>query len=91
MDTATANAIYDLLVLKAGALEHWRDSFVTYIASNGSEYRFQGNLGFGGKFYNDHRWRINCYPEDASDERIELIVEVNTILEQMRHDRQAKG
>lgn len=83
IDAETAHKIYDLLVQKVGASENWREDFVAHMVGGTREYRFQGSLGFGGKFYNDHRWRINCYPEDATEERTRLIVEVNQILVQM--------
>ena len=79
----TANEIYDLLVSRVGAAENWRDDFVMHMKDGTREYRFQGSLGFGGKFYNDHKWRINCYPEDATEERTRLIFEVNEILHRM--------
>lgn len=84
IDAKTANEIYDLLIRKVGALERHREDFVANVTFACREFRFGGSLGFGGKFYNDHRWRINCYPEDATTERTRLITEVNSLLELMR-------
>ena len=67
----SANAVYDLLVKVGGAYEGDRSSFVYHHSkelvgiTSSSEWRFQGSLGFGGKFYTDHdRWRVGCYRED---------------------------
>lgn len=61
--------IADILVRAAGCKSLGTDSmwhrveragFVSYYASGGSEYRFQGSLGFGGKFWNyggDRGWK----------------------------------
>jgi hypothetical protein len=75
-----ANKIYDLLVQRAEASEHWRGDFVSHMTGTTREYRFQGCLGFGGKFYNDHRWRIECYAEDDTPDRRAIITEVNALL-----------
>lgn len=61
-----------------------RYDFIAHITTGTREYRFQGSLGFGGKFYNDHKWRIGCYKEDDTPERTAVIEEINTALEQMR-------
>lgn len=46
-----ADAIYDILVSECGASESWREEFRFRQQSKFcSEFRFQGNLGFGGKF-----------------------------------------
>lgn len=44
-----------------------------------SEWRFQGNLGFGGKFRYP-RMRVDCYKEDESPERLAAIERANTKL-----------
>lgn len=62
-----AEAVYDVLVTHAGAPEFGREGFVTFMSEVGcDEYRFQGLLGFGGKFWPDERrgWRVTAYPED---------------------------
>ena len=49
------------------------------------EWRFQGALGFGGKFWNwDGRWYVSCYREDDSPERSKMIEQANLDLAQLR-------
>lgn len=60
-----------------------RESFVRYFLERGTEWRFGGSLGFGGKFWADtlgKRHYITCYPEDSTPEREKLIREVNARL-----------
>ena len=72
MTPAIANAIYDILVEHAGAPERHRGDFVHTQQRTDpicAEYRFQGNLGFGGKFWrnpsiNGQTWYVNAYRED---------------------------
>lgn len=68
-----ANAVYDVLVQYAGAPESWRYNFVYHqMHSVCYEYRFQGDLGFGGKFRRDYwtrtgeRWYVDQYIEDET-------------------------
>lgn len=61
-----ANAVYDILTLHAGAREKGRIDFVHHqTAGVCTEYRFQADLGFGGKFWNTNgRWYVTAYRED---------------------------
>lgn len=80
-----ANQIWTILVEEAGAPETERKNFVWRATAEGcTEWRFQGNLGFGGKFYNDGRWRIGCYSEHDSTERLATIDRTNRRLESLR-------
>ena len=88
MTVERANAVYDILVKMGGAYEGDRISFVQYhskelVNSWGpTEWRFQGHLGFGGKFYTDReRWQVGCYREDDTPERERIIAEMNKALE----------
>lgn len=69
MTEAQANAVYDLLVQHADAPaspDSWmRQDFIHHqTAGSTDEYRFQGMLGFGGKFWNcNGRWYVSAYPE----------------------------
>ena len=83
-----AHAIYDVLVDFAGARESGREDFVwTQTNRHCSEYRFMGNLGFGGKFWRNtgrrgdgsygEVWYVNCYHEDETPERREMIDNIN--------------
>lgn len=82
-----ANAVYDILVEHTGADEDWmRDDFVHHqTADSTDEYRFQGALGFGGKFWNcNDRWYVTCYPEDLTSDRQRAIDETNTALAELK-------
>lgn len=77
-DAAVAywDAVYGILVTHAGAREDERTSFVAYFIRDtegglGSEYRFRGSLGFGGKCYMTPlgHARVSCYSEDRTPER----------------------
>ena len=79
-----ANKVYDILV-EIGALEIMRDAFIhTQSTEECNEWRFQGKLGFGGKFWNEWsylddepKWRVSCYSEDETPEREKIIEETN--------------
>jgi hypothetical protein len=81
----SALAVYTLLRLigaPAGTQEHFVHTFTT---EPPSEWRFQGSLGFGGKLWLEReRWRVSCYSEDDTPERVEKIELVNALLEQLR-------
>lgn len=82
IEPALAHWIYDQLVEHAGAPEPGRADFVAFVGSRTTcEYRFQGSLGFGGKFWNaDSRYYVTCYREDETPERAERIRRVNALL-----------
>lgn len=77
---------YDILVEFAGASKNHQDrlafvSAFTHTESKlrTSEWRFQGTIGFGGKFYYDG-WgpmRIDCYVEERSRANAKTIETVN--------------
>jgi hypothetical protein len=82
----TAEKIWAILVEDGGAWNppglrgHFeRDSFVRYVTKeNGVEWRFQGRLGFGGKFYNNMgMWYVNCYAENKNAETTAIINRIN--------------
>ncbi|WP_045740776.1 hypothetical protein [Actinoplanes rectilineatus] len=85
-----ANAIYDILTQHAGAHEDGRSNFVTAQTGNGpAEYRFQGSLGFGGKFWRttgmrrtdrNLSWRVTCYEEDRTPDRDVAVEATNRAL-----------
>jgi hypothetical protein len=87
MEPKIADAVYDALVEECGAPEGRRQDFVENFTAkiartkNTSEYRFQGALGFGGKFYFEkRRWRVDCEPRDETPERIAMIERANVKL-----------
>lgn len=53
-----------------------------------AEFRFMGKLGFGGKLWNQSlRLHVTCYPEDLTDERIEMIVKADARLKVISEER----
>lgn len=79
-----ANAIYDMLMEECGLNEHLRENFVFSEVEGCREYRFQGALGFGGKFRNNGNGvYVDCYPEDMTPEREKMIELANTRLREM--------
>jgi len=85
MTLTEASAVYDILMLHAGEVEEeWsRSDFVYHQSARYcAEYRFQGALGFGGKFRRDgKRLYVNCYAEDFNEERAKMIKAANKALE----------
>lgn len=90
-----SNKIYDILVEECGASDGEPDdprqdrwSFCRYLAEDANgyhEWRFCGNLGFGGKFKNTgNRWYVTCYGEDDTPERSEMIRKADVKLEVLR-------
>ena len=68
-----ARAIYRILCEECGALEYGLEDFVRS-CDEITEYRFQGRLGFGGKFWNyGGRWYVTCYSEDQTPKRRAMI------------------
>lgn len=74
-----ADAIFEILKQECGASEFHRGQFPHFVVGRPSlgiaEFRFQGDLGFGGKFYCDSRghWRVDCYSEDRTPARQAMI------------------
>jgi ATP-dependent DNA ligase len=89
---AEARAIWAVLVEHAGASKGQQaaDAFAWYQGDQVcTEYRFQGSLGFGGKFRrNSHSLRedryVDCYSEDLTMERAEMIDRTNAALKALR-------
>jgi len=73
-----ANKVYDILVENGGAPESMRGAFVDNMTSDDptDEWRFQGKLEFGGKFWPEKN-NVNCYSEDVNDKRLETIKNIN--------------
>lgn len=78
-----AEAVWLVLVHVCGAtpILDEMDNFVRYAKSNDPmEFRFQGELGFGGKLYFDTPPRVSCYREDETPERKRMIDSANKFL-----------
>lgn len=73
--------VYDVLVEHAGASEGTRNSFVHNHTPPETclEWRFIGDLGFGGKYRNGKNV-VTCYQEDETPERLAIIVKTNAAL-----------
>jgi len=73
-------AIWRILVEECGALEKQWDQFY-YHWPQCREFRFQGDLGFGGKVYNmgDRVW-VDNYREHSTDETRAAIERANARL-----------
>jgi hypothetical protein len=82
-----AKQVWSVLVAQGATedSERWRVDFIRTQVYGCVEYRFQGNLGFGGKFWNSGgKWYVTCYPEDATPERRSLISAVNECLAKLK-------
>jgi len=87
-------AVYDILVEHGGAGEWQRDSFVREFLGDDPthEWRFQGHLGFGGKFWrNDGRIYVSCYPEDRTPKLGKLVEKLNGLLNELVQRFISKG
>lgn len=83
---AQKDAIWDVLVETCGASERWRDDFTAHFPKC-REFRFQGALGLGGKVWADHgvwtfgqRVYVDCYAEDETPARLDMIERANAAL-----------
>ena len=83
MTKERANKIYDILVRLGGAAENGRRGFVHSHEGTPQveceEWRFQGKLGFGGKYWSGQN-KVNCYYEDETPAYRELLDQINTEL-----------
>lgn len=78
-----ARDVYQVLVAEAGASARPEDVDSFVIEFTGQmpthQWRFQGALGFGGKF-RFPRMTVDCYPEDETPARLETIRRTNAKL-----------
>ena len=77
--------VYDVLSKVCGASDRQseREYFISVqsVEDHPKEFRFQGALGFGGKFWrNDGRFYVTCYREDETPARLKVIAEANNLL-----------
>ncbi len=83
-----ANQVWDLLVEIGGAREdeHWRQMFIRHATEGLMEFRFVGHLGFGGKIHgrgSRPRIFVDCYYDEHTPERDQIITEINQKLREM--------
>jgi hypothetical protein len=78
------NKVYDILVEECGADEYWRENFVYSMNNDCKEYRFQGDLGFGGKMRNNcNGMYVDCYPNDETPARKAQIAAANKRIKEL--------
>ena len=81
--------VYDLLVREGGAVDRYREDFLSYFGENHSyyEWKFGGKLGSGGKFRSvtGGKFRVSSYPDSAGErEREALEKRLNDEIEAIR-------
>ena len=86
LNNVQANQVWDIMVKDAEADPGYdaRLRFVHHATgpSGSLEYRFQGALGFGGKFLYPEM-RVSCYMQDENSTRVKIIARVNQKLEDL--------
>lgn len=87
MTSSQAEQIWDVLVAEVKVYSDQagndRRSFVSRMtAGDCTEWRIQGELGFGGKF-RPSRWTVDCYREDITPERAQIIERTNRRLAEL--------
>lgn len=70
--------VYDILCEHAGARIQEKTDFVLFCRT-GTEYRFQGVFGFGGKYWPKQN-EVTYYPEDRTDHLDALRDRINVLL-----------
>lgn len=77
--------IYNILIKNCKADLNELENFVLYHVKNTMypEWRFQGNLGFGGKYYANNN-RVSCYSEDLNKYTLKIIEKTNLELEKCK-------
>lgn len=89
--------MWRILVEMGGAHPSHEVEFMHYLTKEvgmfAHEFRFQGHLGFGGKFHNgtnyrfsdkgEPYWYVSCYLEDETPERKKLIEQMDHALAQV--------
>lgn len=79
--------IYDILIKAGASDDEWDRLAFTSSFPKCREYRFCGYLGFGGKVwyqpYHDCPVEVNCYREDLTSERQEIIDRTNAALAEL--------
>ena len=92
-DSLFHDRVYDALVRLCDAPDdesvraQW-DHFWGHASDEGrGEFRFQGALGFGGKFwFQRDRWYVTCYREDETPMRKLRIAEADRALTVLRRE-----
>ena len=82
-----ASEVYDILIKYCDASVTEKESFIDSHSNDReygecTEWRFCGNLGFGGK-YRSNRNTVDCYSEDINPKRGTIIVTTNNALQSL--------
>lgn len=82
MEDTVVDDIFSVLVKELGANPSDLDQFRQFMNSDGREFRFQGCLGFGGKFWRNRlgAWYVNCHLEDLTEDKVKKIDLANKTL-----------
>jgi len=91
LSSEVANEIWTILVEECGASEDsvvGRGNFVPFLLTEPSgglsEYRFQGEIGFGGKIYfNPRQFYVGCYTEEETPYVLLMIARANARLQEL--------
>jgi hypothetical protein len=88
LEESIADRIWTVLVQEAGASERDRAAFVYHQTHHFvTEYRFCGNLGFGGKIWRGSSYQspvyVTCYGEDENTKRTKAIENTNRKLKEL--------
>ena len=85
LDQEYLNKVWDILVEHAGAYEPLRENFLASVDTATREWRFQGQLGFGGKvwFEDGRATRVSCYPEDLTPQLSRTIQKISKELHEL--------
>jgi len=94
LDPGVAAKVWAVLVDQCGARPagSTADQFfhhVGEVGSDGLEFRFGGDLGFGGKVYLEPSarrrtcFRVTCYREDETPKRVAMMERANSLLESL--------
>jgi hypothetical protein len=85
----TAEQVWEILSRTCGA-KSMKEDFLFHVGAalqvNGRlEYRFCGELGYGGKLYLEEHYapRVGCYKEDDTKQRQKMIDKANAELEKL--------
>lgn len=91
------DAVYDLLIATGNVrTDSMKHAFVSYFMDpewpHTKEWRFQGHLGFGGKFWaNDGRHHVSYYGrEDWSQERDDMVKMLNLEINKLESEHGIK-
>lgn len=77
--------VYDILINLGNAIPSMRETFIyahLHKKHPTTEWRFQGYLGFGGKYRSETN-TVDCYREDETPKRLTLIEKMNKELEKL--------